>query len=256
MKISVRKYLRAGVRRLVHGPMHRRLGIREDHAELIREIRSARLTYLSEEKLASIVTCAVRAQELGLDGRFIETGCALGGSAALIARVKDASRSLFVYDVFGQIPPPTQEDGEDVAARYETIVGGESVGIDGDKYYGYETDLFRKVQGNLRRLGVDEGRDNVRLVQGLVQDTLEVDGPVAFAHIDVDWYEPVWTSLERIAPKLVAGGSIILDDYNAWSGCRRATDEYFAGKGHLFARDLSAGSLKVTRLAPPKANQS
>jgi asparagine synthase (glutamine-hydrolysing) len=33
-----------------------------------------------------------------------------------------------------------------------------------------------------------------------------------------------------------------------WSGCRRATDEYFAGAVGTFVRDDSAGSLKITKV--------
>ncbi len=57
---------------------------------------------------------------------------------------------------------------------------------------------------------------------------MKIEQPVAFAHIDVDWYEPVITSLERIFPKLVIGGSIVLDDYHDWGGCRKAVDEYLS----------------------------
>ncbi|MEY4519181.1 MAG: hypothetical protein RLZZ499_1780 [Cyanobacteriota bacterium] len=53
-----------------------------------------------------------------------------------------------------------------------------------------------------------------------------VEQPVAFAHIDVDCYKPVLTSLKRIFPNLVVGGSITLDDYHDWGGCRKATDEF------------------------------
>jgi hypothetical protein len=47
------------------------------------------------------------------------------------------------------------------------------------------------------------------------------------AHLDGDWYESTMTCLERIAPRLVPGGRIVLDDYDTWSGCRTAVDEYF-----------------------------
>jgi asparagine synthase (glutamine-hydrolysing) len=36
------------------------------------------------------------------------------------------------------------------------------------------------------------------------------------------------TCVERISPLLVPGGRLVLDDYYAWSGCRKAVDEYFA----------------------------
>ena len=55
---------------------------------------------------------------------------------------------------------------------------------------------------------------------------MTINQPVAFAHVDVDWYEPVMTCLSRVFPSLVIGGSIILDDYHDWGGCRKATDEF------------------------------
>ncbi len=50
---------------------------------------------------------------------------------------------------------------------------------------------------------------------------------MAFAHIDCDWYESVKVCLERIEPKLVGGGILIIDDYYTWSGCKKAVDSYF-----------------------------
>jgi asparagine synthase (glutamine-hydrolysing) len=38
------------------------------------------------------------------------------------------------------------------------------------------------------------------------------------------------TCLTRIAPLLVPGGRIVLDDYYKWSGCRTAVDEYFSAR--------------------------
>lgn len=47
-------------------------------------------------------------------------------SLLLIASVKATERPLFIYDVFGMIPPPTQEDTQDVHDRYKTIIEGKS----------------------------------------------------------------------------------------------------------------------------------
>jgi asparagine synthase (glutamine-hydrolysing) len=218
----------------------------EDRA-LITRIRSQRLTYLSVPRLVSVASTCHSVEAAGLPGVFIEAGCALGGSSILIASVKARERPLLVYDVFGMIPPPTEDDTPDVHDRYRTIVAGESRGIRGDTYYGYRENLFEVVQSNLKRFGIDGERQSVSLIKGMVQDTLHVNGPVAFAHVDVDWYEPVMTCLERIFPRLVPGGSIILDDYHAWGGCRKATDEYLTRVPGQFALDDAGGSMKVTR---------
>jgi asparagine synthase (glutamine-hydrolysing) len=59
---------------------------------------------------------------------------------------------------------------------------------------------------------------------------MTVTEPVALAHVDGDWYDSVMTCLQRIEPRLTQGGVLIIDDYDAWSGCRRAVDEYFKDK--------------------------
>jgi asparagine synthase (glutamine-hydrolysing) len=56
------------------------------------------------------------------------------------------------------------------------------------------------------------------------------------------------TSLERIFPNLVVGGSIILDDYHDWGGCRQATDEFLNRVNGQYTLDDSAGSMKITKV--------
>ena len=170
------------------------------------------------------------AESDGLAGLVIEAGAARGGSAIVMAAAKAPDRPMNVYDVFGMIPPPTEQDGPDVHARYEKITGGEARGVGGDTYYGYRDDLYQEVADSFARLGVPIGDHNVELIRGLFEDTLDLDEPVAFAHLDGDWYESTMTCLTRIAPLLVPGGRIVLDDYYHWSGCRTAVDEYFADR--------------------------
>jgi asparagine synthase (glutamine-hydrolysing) len=223
-------------------------GLNSEDRQLISLIRSKKLTYLSEKKLASLSSTCRSIEESHLPGIFLEAGCALGGSAILIATTKHSERPFFIYDVFGMIPPPTQEDTQDVHDRYRTIVEGKSIGIGGDTYYGYQENLYDIVQSNLNSFGINCEEQSVSLIKGLVQDTMQIEQSVAFAHIDVDWYEPVMTCLKRIFPNLVVGGSIILDDYHAWGGCRKATDEYLRKVTGQFVLDDTAGSMKVTRV--------
>ena len=170
---------------------------------------------------------------------IIEAGTARGGSAIAMASAKDPSRPMKVYDVFGRIPPPTEADGEDVHARYRKINGGEATGLGGEIYYGYRDNLYQEVTDSFARLGVPVGENNVELVKGLFEDTIDIDGAVAFAHLDGDWYESTLTCLERILPHLVPGGRIVLDDYFHWSGCRKAVNDYFANRDgyHLERRN-------------------
>jgi O-methyltransferase len=192
------------------------------------------LTYLSAAALEDLHRTVVRLESQRLPGIFVEAGCALGGSALVIAAAKRPERPLDVYDVFGMIPAPGDKDGPDVHHRYEEIRSGRSTGIKGAIYYGYQDHLREKVAATFDRYGFDCERCHVRLVAGLFEDTLRIDRPVALAHIDGDWYESVSCCLARIEPWLVPGGVLVIDDYHSWSGCRRAVDEYFADRRDQF----------------------
>jgi asparagine synthase (glutamine-hydrolysing) len=223
MSRSLRK-IRYKLRRLFSPPLR----------EIIVAVRNDKLSYLSKAALEDLYKRVCEIEKKELPGMIIEAGCALGGSAIVMAMAKSVSRPMFVYDVFGMIPPPTDNDGEDVQQRYNEIVGGNSEGIKGERYYGYEDNLCDKVVENFARHDVPVQQNNVHLVKGLFEDTLKVEGPVALAHIDGDWYSSVMVCLEQIEPKLVSGGVMVIDDYKSWSGCRKAVDEYFADKKALY----------------------
>ncbi|MBA3623119.1 MAG: class I SAM-dependent methyltransferase [Methylibium sp.] len=216
---------------------------------LVNEVVERNLTYLSPERLYNLVSTCRTISEARVPGAFIEAGCALGGSTVLLAKLKPEGVPLRVYDVFATIPPPSDADGVDVHERYAAIVRGESKGINGDTYYGYEKDLLAIVKRKLSSFGIEPQRDHVELIQGLLQERLTVEEPVAFAHVDVDWYEPVMACLQRIVPRLAVGGALILDDYNDWSGCRKAADEYFAQTSPSLRMENRRGSMTITRVS-------
>jgi predicted O-methyltransferase YrrM len=192
--------------------------------------REEHLTYLKPEHLRTLAAAVQEVEHRDLPGLIVEAGTARGGSAIVMAAAKAPGRPMKVYDVFGMIPPPGERDGADVHERYAKIAGGEARGVGGDTYYGYRDDLYDEVTESFSRLGVPVAEHNVELVRGLFEDTIDLDEPVALAHLDGDWYESTMTCLTRIAPLLTPGGRIVLDDYYHWSGCRTAVDEYFAGR--------------------------
>ncbi len=199
--------------------------------ERLRAIREEHLTFLTAEQLESLVSCVLETEASGREGIIVEAGTARGGSAIAMALAKSPARPLRVHDVFGLIPPPTDADGPDVLQRYDRITAGKAHGpAEGEEYYGYRDDLLGEVTDSFARHGVPVDTHEVSLVQGLFQDTITGDEPVALAHVDGDWYESTMTCLSRLAPRLVPGGRIVVDDYYTWSGCRTAVDEYFADR--------------------------
>lgn len=197
-------------------------------ARVIFRVYRDNLTYLEPVCLADLARAVLRLESRRIEGAIIEAGCALGGSAIVLAASKKKTRPMYVYDVFAMIPPPSEKDPPEVHERFRVIASGRSEGIGGAMYYGYQPDLDEKVRGSFAFHGFPVEENSVRLIKGMFQETLKGDWPVALAHLDCDWYDSVMTCLQRIEPRLVPGGSLVIDDYDAWGGCRRAVDEYFA----------------------------
>lgn len=217
--------------------LHNLFGSAGDHApipspdaamieQIIADIRTANLSYCGRPKLENIAGALLRVRNESVPGCYLEAGVALGGSAILLGLLKPANVPLDLYDVFGMIPSPGENDGEDAHRRYEEIRSGASDGLGGDTYYGYVDGLLEKVKENLRQFGLDPDGGNIRCVPGLFEETLHPPGEVALAHVDCDWYDSVRVCIDRIAPQLAPGGIMIFDDYSSYSGCRRAVDEW------------------------------
>lgn len=202
-------------------------------AAMADKVRSERLTFLEHGALMDLWTRMKQIEEAGLEGSVMEAGCALGGSAIMLAAAKNAKRPMEVFDVFGMIPEPSDRDGEDVHERYRVIAEGRADGFAGDTYYGYIADLKGRVAASFEEMGFPIERNNVRLVQGLFEDTINPTGPIALAHIDGDWYDSVKVCLERMWPQLVVGGVLVIDDYSAWSGCRSAVNDWLVGRSDV-----------------------
>lgn len=149
-------------------------------------------------------------QALALDGELLECGVFRGGTALLEATtVREAGRErpLHLVDSFAGMP--------------ETTTG---------------VDRFR--EGDFATTSADDVRRALapfpfaRVHQGYIPEILErIElGPLAWAYIDVDIYAAVRDCLEFVYPRMLPGGTIVLDDYGFPScpGVRRAMDEFFA----------------------------
>jgi len=164
-------------------------------------------------------------------GSFVECGVWKGGSSAVIGlAIKKAGqqRHLHLFDSFEGLPEPTEIDGE-YAATYS---GGKNQG--------------KLATVNQCRAGLDEVRhlilDKIKMPEvlahfhvGWFQNTIPVDaaqlGPIALLRLDGDWYESTKICLDHLYPLVSSGGMIIMDDYFAWEGCRKAPDEYRSHHG-------------------------
>ena len=211
--------------------------LQQSHPEavdIIKYVKNNNLTYLDNEALFGLYQAVQQVENKKIDGILIEAGCALGGSAIVMTAAKASTRSLVIYDTFGTIPPPSENDETDSKDRYEKIIKGEAKGLGGDAYYGYLPDLLKKVKESFSSANYPPEENALVFIEGLYESTLHPQEPVALAHIDCDWFDSVMVCLERITPFLPQGGILVIDDYYHWSGCKKAVDEFFKDRFHEF----------------------
>jgi hypothetical protein len=218
-------------------------------SDTIEYLRGNALTFSRRPgKLETLHRMAALVEEAGVPGLFLEAGVAMGGSAIVIAQTKAAGRPLRLYDVFAMMPPPGARDDARSHEDYAALIG-DAPPTEADRVYvANSADLLGFTLRNMRELGVDPEAARISFHKGLFEDTLVVNEPVAFAHLDCDWYDSVRLCLERISPWVSPHGVVLFDDYGVYRGCRRAVHEWLAREDRF--QIIHAGrSLAVQRSA-------
>jgi hypothetical protein len=184
----------------------------------------------SLERMYALYSATRHVVENGLPGDFVECGVWRGGSVMLMAstllRRNDTSRDLWLYDTFGGMTAPGENDIQAMSGRAAADILREHERTPDDPFWGISP--RDAVEQNLRRTGYPFER--VRVVEGDVALTLPASAPqrIALLRLDTDWYASTRHELEQLWPRLVPGGILIVDDYGYWRGARKATDEFFA----------------------------
>ncbi len=197
-----------------------------EDAALFRRVEPYTLT--SPERIYSCIRGVEYIVRDGIPGDIVECGVWKGGTmmavALTLARLGDQTRSLYLFDTFEGMAPPSDADidfqGSDAAAQLARSKDPSS-GI-----WAYAPlDEVRAVV-----LGTGYDSTKVHFVKGRVEDTLPAKAPqqISLLRLDTDWYESTRHELVHLFPRLVRGGVIILDDYGHWKGARKATDEYLS----------------------------
>ncbi len=177
-------------------------------------------------KLEALHALAHRMETDGVPGIFLEAGVAMGGSAIVIAKSKARERELRLYDAFALPPPPSARDDARSHVDYQDFVDGHALSPAEENYLLYRSDLMAFTRDNLRRAGVHLEAEHIRLIKGVFEDTLRIEQPVAFAHVDCDWHDSVKLCIDHIATWVSPGGIMLFDDYSAYEGAAKAVNEW------------------------------
>ena len=154
---------------------------------------------LSFEKKLGLARCALECS--GLPGDAAELGVFRGGAASIIAAALPG-KTLHCFDTFAGIPAD------------DTIEGGHKKG---------------EMAADLADVQKFLAGYRVEFHPGFFPGTADAvkDQRFAFVHLDGDLYQSTADALDFFLPRMVPGGSIVLDDLD-WQNCpgvRKAVDE-------------------------------
>lgn len=163
---------------------------------------------------------------LNLPGDVIELGVFKGSSLIQFATFRELlenenARKIVGFDVFGEFPTECSVESDGKFAKNWNL---------------QFQDEFISREDILKSLA-HKKISNVELIKGRIEETLDAyiarnpHTRIAMLHIDTDVYEPAIFALERLWPRIVhPGGIIVLDDYGTVEGETLAVDEFFADK--------------------------
>ena len=179
-------------------------------------------TMIGLKRLDNLQNWVVDALKSDVPGDLIEAGAWRGGAAifmrAVLEAYGDTHRTVWVSDSFEGLPKPD-------AAAYPADAGDIHWTLD------HLSVSLDEVKENFERYGLLD--DRVHFLKGWFKDTLPL-APIeklAILRVDADMYGSTMEVLQSLYSKLSPGGYVIVDDYGAVPGCKKAVEDFRAENG-------------------------
>jgi hypothetical protein len=184
-------------------------------------------TMTSAERIFSLCEAVKYVQDKNIEGDIVECGVWKGGSMMAVAetllRAGDTSRSLYLFDTFEGMPPPTENDVDIDGVTAGSLLDRSDKESDESVWCRATLDVVKKALGS-----TGYPSEKIHFIKGMVEKNIPHFAPekIALLRLDTDWYESTKHEIEHLFPRLSRGGVLIIDDYGHWQGARKAVDEY------------------------------
>lgn len=160
-----------------------------------------------------------------LPGTIVECGVFKGASLSRFAMFRELFENPYLkriigFDIFGKFPETEFNEDKSYRQRFIDAAGDESISK-------------KQLVDVLDNKGITQ---NIELIEGDITKTVpeyvksHPELKISLLNLDTDIYEPAVIILEKLYPKIVSGGILILDDYGVFPGETKAVDDYFSGK--------------------------
>lgn len=210
----------------------------EARKEILRDYEAVCLhTLLGIAGICNLELAARHVIDNKLRGSYVECGTWQGGSVAYWARSflrnggDAANIQVFGFDAFQGMPRMTDVDGEKASRLlYNKPLADAPISlIDGALV---PPNPSTATEAECRAIIEASGfpKQQIHIIKGWFQDTLPLYrdqiGPIAVLRLDADFYDATKVCLSSLYDKVVPNGMVIIDDYELYSGCRLAVDEF------------------------------
>jgi O-methyltransferase len=176
-------------------------------------------TMIGLKRLDSLQVLVEDVLRAGVAGDFIECGAWRGGATIFMRAILKAygvtNRKVWVSDSFEGLPTPNPEkypaDKDDILHTFDALAIS-----------------LEQVRDHFTSYGLLDGQ--VEFLKGWFKDTLpraKIDR-LAVLRVDGDLYESTMDALGSLYTKVSVGGYVIVDDFGAVPGCKKAVEEFRA----------------------------
>lgn len=188
-------------------------------------------TMVSRERSYALYNAIRYIVRNNIPGDFVECGVWRGGSSMIMAYTLqlegDTSRAIWLYDTYEGMSEPSEHDV--FATTGESAIKTYTKNDRSDTFWCEAS--IEEVQKNMEKTAYP--KNALHFIKGKVEDTIPktMPGPIALLRLDTDFYESTRHELQHLYPLLSKSGVLVIDDYGAWIGARKAVDEYVAQDG-------------------------
>ncbi len=211
--------------------------LEEEAEDLIRVIRP--YTMVAHKALLILYQQVVYCERQNLKGCYIECGVWKGGAIGLMAlanlKFGFQRRHIHLFDSFQEIcePDETVDGKRAIKEVYEWAKEPGKAGklrpLKGIYDHRGGPGTLQENKALLENI-IGYKKDYLHYHKGWFQETLpkvaESIDQIAMLRIDADWYASTKICLDYLYNKVVKGGFVIIDDYGAYEGCKKAVDEF------------------------------